>query len=199
VSDGFTDFNFDIALHAGATFEWNDTLVGITAYNINAPLLEYNSLGGDCASINNELAQSECFHAEYFASVGDIALSEEHRLYPHLTVDASQSFLNNRLAVASSFDLWPKPDLFGDRSQHLNLAFLAQSGQWYWPRLRLGIGKDLIDFEPTQLGLGLTFFDVVQFDTHINSVLGDLFSSDDTRQGNAMRSVSAAFSLNVAF
>lgn len=199
VSEGFKDFNFDVALDAGVTFEWNNTLVGVTAYNLNAPLLEYNRLGRDCASISNETAQTECYHAEYFASIGDIDLNEEHRMFPHLTVDASQSFLNNRLAVAGAVDLWQKSDLFGEESQNVNLAFLAQPSSWYWPRLRLGVGKDLLDFEATQLGLGLSFFDVVQFDTHINSVLGDLFSSNATEQGNALRSASAALSLNVAF
>ncbi|HET8905303.1 MAG TPA: conjugal transfer protein TraF [Saccharospirillum sp.] len=199
LAEGFENFNYDIALDLGVTFERNNTLVGVTAYNLNAPVLEYNRLGGDCASISNDLAQTECYHAEYFASVGDIDLNEEHRLFPHITVDASQSFFNNRIAVAAAADLWRKTDLFGEQSQNINLAFLAQPNAWYWPRLRLGVGKDVLDFEATQLGLGLSFFNVVQFDTHINSVLGDLFSSDLTEQGNALRSVSAALSVNVAF
>lgn len=198
-SEGFTDYKYDVSLDLGMTFQRNNVQLGITALNLNQPVLEYNVLGGECASLTNEKDQTECFHAEYFASVGDIALEEQHVVSPSLTVDISQSFVGNRLVIAASADLVKKTDLFGERSQQINVAFLAQPQSWYWPRLRLGLGKDLTDLDATQLGLGLSFFEVFQLDSSLNSVLGDLFSDDLTKQGNALRSASVSASVNIAF
>ncbi|MEJ2043251.1 MAG: conjugal transfer protein TraF [Reinekea sp.] len=199
VMAGFESFNFNVTLDLGVTLQRNDTLVGITLYNLNSPEITYNTLGGDCASVTDSDAQNECFHAEYFASVGDITLEESHHLAPRLTLDVSQSFFDNRLAVAAAGDLWRKNDLFGDQSQNLNVAFLAQPKAWYWPRLRLGIGKDLVDLDPTQLGLGLSLFNFLQIDAQMNTVLGDLFSTDQIKQGNALRAYSVSASVNLAF
>lgn len=195
----YTNYNYDFALDLGMTLTRNNSQLGFTLYNVNRPVLEYNVHGGDCADITDTDQQTECYHAEYFASVGDITLAEEHTVYPHLGVEASQSWLNNRLVLASSADVTPKTDLFGEESQTINLALLAQPKSWYWPRLRLGVGKDLTDVDATQLGLGLSFFKVLQLDSSLNAVLGDLFSSDLTEQGNALRSASVSASFNIAF
>lgn len=199
VGEGFTSYNYDVALDVGLTFKRDNTRLGLTAFNLNRPVLEYNVLGGDCAALDSDKDQTECYHAEYFASIGDISLEEQHAMNPFVTLDLSQSFLDNRLVLAASADLLQKTDLFGERSQNLNLAFLAQPERWYWPRLRLGVGKDLTDFDATQLGMGLSFFNVLQLDAAVNSVIGDLFSDDMTRQGNALRSASASASVSFSF
>lgn len=199
IAEGFSDYNYDVAVDVGMTFQRNNTLLGVTAYNLNQPVLEYNVLGGDCAALASEKDRTECFHAEYFASVGDIALEETHVVRPAVTVDVSQMFFGNRLALAAAADLMEKTDLFGETRQNINVSFLAQPQSWYWPRLRLGLGKDLTDIDATQLGVGLSFFNVLQLDTSLNSVIGDLFSDDLTKQGNALRSASVSASVNVAF
>jgi hypothetical protein len=199
VMAGFSSFNFNVSLDAGVTLQRDETVVGLTLYNLNSPELTYQTLGGDCASIVDSSDQEECFHAEYFASVGDIALEESHRLTPRLTLDASQSFFDNQIAIAGVVDLLKKNDLFGEQSQNLNIGLLLQPKAWYWPRLRLGVGKDFVDLDPTQLGLGLSFFNFLQIDTQMTTVLGDLFSDDLTEQGNALRSASVAASINLAF
>lgn len=199
VLTGFSDFSYNVSLDAGITLQRNNTILGITLYNLNNPELSYKRLGGDCAGIADSNDQDDCYHAEYFASVGDIALQESHRLSPRMTVDISQSYFDNSIALAGAIDLWRKTDLFGDQSQNLNLGLLLQPTDWYWPRLRLGFGKDLLDFDPTQLGLGLTLFNFLQIDTQMTAVLGDLFSEDLTTKGNALRSLSASASINLAF
>jgi len=199
VMQGFSSFNFNVSFDAGLTLQRDETIVGLTLYNLNSPKLNYNTLGGDCISMADSTDQEECFHAEYFASVGDIALQETHRLDPRLTLDVSQSFFDNRVAIAGVADLWKKNDLFGEQSQNLNLGILLQPKGWYWPRLRLGLGKDLVDLDPTQLGLGLSLFNFLQIDSQMTAVLGDLFSDDLTTKGNALRSVSVAASVNLSF
>ena len=199
VMQGFSTFDYNFSLDAGLTLQRDQTIVGLTLYNLNSPTLNYNSLGGDCAAIADSSDQEECFHAEYFASVGDLALQEGHRLSPRLTFDVSQSFFDNQIAIAGVADLWKKNDLFGDQSQNLNLGLLLQPKGWYWPRMRLGLGKDLVDMDPTQLGLGLSLFNFLQIDTQMTAVLGDLSSKDLTTKGNALRSVSVAASINLAF
>lgn len=199
LKEGFTDYQYTGTVDLGLTFQRNNTQLGITAFNLNRPVLEYNVLGGQCASLPTEKDQTECFHAEFFASIGDITLEERHVVSPSVTVDISQTFIGNRLAVAASADVTEETDLFGERSQDIQFAFLAQPQGWYWPRLRLGVGKDLTDFDATQLGVGLSFFNVLQLDASLNSVLGDLFSDDTTKQGNALRSASVSASVNVAF
>ncbi|WP_320824470.1 conjugal transfer protein TraF [Reinekea sp.] len=199
VLSGFSDFNYNVSLDAGITLRRDNTLLGITLYNLNNPELSYKELGGNCAAIADTDDQSDCFHAEHFASVGDIALQESHRLSPSMTVDISHSFLDNRIALAGAIDLWRKTDLFGDQSQKLNLGLVLQPNAWYWPRLRLGFGKDLVDPDPTQLGLGLSLFNFLQLDTQMTAVLGDLSSEDLTISGNALRSLSASASINLAF
>ena len=199
MTSGFDNYNYDVALDLGVTFMRNNTQLGVTLYNINRPVLEYNVHGGDCASYTDPDQEEECYHAEYFASIGDITLAEEHTVNPHIGLEASQTWMNNRLVLAGSLDVLRKTDLFGEESQNLQLAFLAQPTQWYWPRLRLGMGKNLLDADATQLGMGLTFFKVLQLDSSLNAVLGDLFSDDLTEQGNALRSASVSASFNVAF
>jgi hypothetical protein len=200
VTNVFTsDMNYTVALDAGLTLQRKNTLVGITIYNLNNPTLEYESLGGQCASISDDNDQSECYHAEYFASIGDIVLNESHSMSPTVTLDASQSFKNNLIAVSGAIDLLPTNNVFGDESQALNLGLLLQPAKWYWPRLRLGVGKDLTDMEPTQLGLGLSLFNFLEIDSQMTAVLGDVFSSDETEMGNAIRSASVSASINLAF
>jgi hypothetical protein len=108
-------------------------------------------------------------------------------------------FFDNQIAIAGVVDLLKKNDLFGEQSQNLNLGVLLQPKAWYWPRLRLGFGKDLVDMDPTQLGLGLSFFNFLQIDSQMTAVLADLSSDDLTKQGNALRSASVAASINLAF
>ena len=199
VTGGFSDFNYNVSLDAGITLQRQETLLGITLYHLNSPELDYDVLGGNCASITDANDQLDCFHAEFFASIGDITLQESHRLTPSMTVDISHTFLDNSVAVAGAIDLWRKNDLFGDQSQQLNLGLMLQPTQWYWPRLRFGYGKDLLDPEPTQLGLGLSLFNFLHIDTQITAVLADLSSDDLSTQGNALRSASASASINLAF
>jgi len=199
LTSAYNNYNYDVALDLGITLTRDNTQLGFTLYNVNRPVMEYNVLGGVCGDLTDDTEQTECYHAEHFASLGDISLAEEHRVYPHLGIEASQSWLNNRLVLASSLDVTQKTDLFGEESQTVNLAFLAQPTQWYWPRLRLGVGKDFTDLEATQLGFGLSFFKVFQLDSSLNADLGDLFSDDLTEQGNALRSASASASFNIAF
>lgn len=199
ISDGFSDYDFTLALDAGLTLQRENTLIGITVYNINSPTLDYNSLGGDCASITDTSDQDECFHAEYFAAIGDISLDESHTMHPSVTVDAAQSFYDNRVVIAGAIDLMPYHDPFGEESQNLNMALLLQPTAWYWPRWRFGFGKDLTDLDPTQLGMGLSLFKYLEIDAQMTAVLGDLFNGDSTEQGNAIRSASVSASINLEF
>ncbi|TCS38137.1 conjugal transfer protein TraF [Reinekea marinisedimentorum] len=200
VTDIFTsDMNYTVALDAGITLQRNNTLVGLTVYNLNNPTLEYEALGGDCASISDSDDQSECYHAEYFASIGDIALNESHSMSPTVTLDAVQGFKNNRIALSGAIDLLPTKNVFGDEHQDFALGVLLQPNSWYWPRLRMGLGKDLTDLDPTRLAVGVTLFNFLQVDSQMTAVLGDLFSDDDTEAGDAIRSASVSASINIAF
>lgn len=199
IQDGFSDYQFTAAVDLGFSLTRGNSQYGLTLYNLNSPSLRYNSLGGDCAALATESEQTNCFHAEYFASVGDIALKEEHVMSPHLTLDANRSWLNQRLILAGSADLWRKTDLFGETRQDLKVSFIAQPTAWYWPGMRLGAGKDLQDIDATALGAGLTFFRFFHLDAAMNAVWGDLNSSDATRAGNALRSAQVAASFDIRF
>lgn len=199
IRDGFSDFQLTAAIDLGFSLTRGNSQYGLTLYNLNSPGLRYNTLGGDCAALPTETEQTNCYHAEYFASVGDIALKEEHVMAPHLTVDANHSWLNQRLILAGSADLWRKTDLFGDTRQDLKVSFIAQPKAWYWPGIRLGAGKDLQDIDATALGAGLTFFRFLHLDAAMNAVWGDLNSSDTTRAANALRSAQVAASFDIRF
>jgi len=199
VLGGFFDVNYNIAMDVGIILQRKRTVLGITLYNLNNPELSYKELGGNCSAVADESDQTDCYHAEHFASIGDIVLQESHRMSPGVTVDISHSFFDNSIALASAINLTRKNDFFGDQSQNIHLGLMLQPTAWYWPRLRLGIGKDLVDPDPTQLGLGLSLFNFLQLDTQMTAVLRDLSSDDSTAQGNALRSLSASASINLAF
>lgn len=185
----------------GVLFQRREGHVGVTAYNINRPRLQYNTLGGDCAAITNEDEQTACFNAEYFASVGKITLEEEHRMEPRITVDAARYFDNYgyEVIVGGSVDLWAATDLFGERSQVLTGGVMLVPDAWYWPKARFGIQLDLQEPEFLQFGLGLTLFDVLQMDGSMAANFEDLRNGDAIEQANAFRSASVSLSLNVAF
>jgi len=196
---GFSSANYNFTMDVGVTLKHKNTLLGVTLYNMNNPELTFKELGGNCAAVANENDQTDCYHAEYFASIGDITLQESHRMSPVVSVDISRSFFDNSIALAGAIDLTRKSDLFGDQSQKVHLGLMLQPTASYWPRLRLGVGKDLLDPDLTQLGLGLSLFDFLQLDTQMTAVLGDLSSDDLTVKGNALRSLSASASINLAF
>ncbi|WLD59263.1 conjugal transfer protein TraF [Salinispirillum sp. LH 10-3-1] len=195
------DLQVTATVDIGVLFQRREGHVGVTAYNVNRPRLNYNALGGDCAAISNESQQTACFNAEYFAAVGKITLEEEHRLEPRVTVDAARYFDNYgyEVVVGGSADLWPAIDIFGERSQVVTAGIMLVPDAWYWPKARAGVQVDLQDMEFVEFGLGLTLFNVLQLDGAMAANFEDLRNGDTIEQANAFRTASASVSLNVAF
>ncbi|WLD59408.1 conjugal transfer protein TraF [Salinispirillum sp. LH 10-3-1] len=197
LADG--DLSAAFGLDLGVMLQWTDAHVGLAVANLNAPKIRYNTIGVNCAQLPTEQEQNGCYHADYFTSSGKISASEEHVMAPRVTVDAGYQLLNNNIAFGGSLDLVPGTDLFGDRSQNFGLAVLFQPTEWYWPRARIGFGKDLQDWEPTTWALGLSFFNVLQIDQSVTANFSDVFSDDSVDQLNALRGFKTNVALNVSF
>lgn len=193
------DLSMTFGLDTGVIVQWADAHVGLAIANINSPSITYNTIGFNCAELPTERERNGCYHADLFTTNGKISASEEHVMTPQVTVDAGYKFLNNNIAVGASVDVLPGIDLFGDTSQTMGAAVLFQPTAWYWPKARLGISKDLEDMDPTNLALGLSFFNVLQLDGSFNSVLGDLFSDESKDVANAIRGFNVGLGLNVSF
>lgn len=191
-------FNYNFALDLGVMMTHERGHLGLTAYNLNAPQYQFNALGGDCSVLETELQQTECYHAEFFASIGDISLAEVHRVNPLLTVDGGVQFFRNQVAFAGSADLWEINDLFGRPKQLISGALLLQPNFFVIPSLRFGVQKNLADIDYTNYSLGLSLFRVVQVDASVAANLGDALSGDDSTMAGAVRgaSVSAGFELS---
>ncbi|WP_119393849.1 conjugal transfer protein TraF [Salinibius halmophilus] len=192
-------FNYNFALDLGVMVMNERGHLGFTAYNLNAPKYEFNALGGDCAALDTELKQTECYHAEFFASIGDISLAEVHRVNPLLTVDGGVQFFRNQVALAASADLWEINDLFGRPKQLVSGALLLQPNFFAIPSLRFGLQKNLADINYTNYSMGLSLFRVVQIDASLAANLGNVLSGDESEMAGAVRGASVSAGFDISF
>lgn len=196
ISDDELDWTF--ALDLGVSLNTPRSHLGLTAFNINSPRIAYNTLGENCLSLpTNE--QTRCFIADSLASNGQIARQEVHIMNPQFLVDASYSWSRNRIVLGGFAFLNAGTNLFGDTSQKVGASLVLQPRHWFWPRYRLGVQKDIQDWDPTTLALGLTLFNLLQLDQTVSGNLADLTSSDTTKQLDALRGATTSLSVNIAF
>lgn len=192
-------FNYNFTLDLGVMLSNQRGHVGATVYNLNAPEYQFNQLGGDCAALETELEQTECYHSEFFASIGDMSLAETHRVNPLVTVDGGVQFLGNQIALAASADLWQINDLFGRPKQMVSGALLLQPNFFVIPSLRLGVQKNLADIDYTNYSLGFSLFRVMQIDASVGANLGDVLSGDEAQMAGALRSASVSAGFELSF
>lgn len=195
-SDNQLDWTF--ALDLGVSLSTPRSHLGLTAVNINNPSIAYNTLGENCLSLPTN-QQTNCLIADALASNGQIARKEIHTMNPQFMVDASYSWGSNRIVLGGFAFLNAGTNLFGDTSQQVGASLVFQPHSWYWPRFRLGAQKDVQDWKPTTLALGLTLFNVLQLDQTVRGNLADLTSKNTTKQLDALRGAATSASINIAF
>jgi hypothetical protein len=192
------DLDWTFALDLGISLNTDRSHLGLTVFNINNPSIAYNRVGENCAALTGT-AQNDCFIADFLASDGKIARREVHTMNPQVMVDGSYSWSRNRVVLGGFAYLNPSNNLFGDTSQMVGASLVVQPRAWFWPRYRLGVQKDVQDWDPTTLALGLTLFNLLQLDQTVRGDLSDLTSSDSSKQLDALRGATTSLSLNIAF
>ena len=186
---------FDVdatAIDFGLIAQWDYVSLGFTAFNINAPEVQYPEIGtGD--NTNDLLAQS---------FTDQISLAESYVVAPRYRIEGALYSSDRYFVLSASYDLIEYLDPLADSFQWANAGFTftpsPKIGYYttnWLPAIRLGYNKNMVGLKQDTYNVGLTWgFMTLDFIATPNlTSVSNVKNSDDTGQLGAQIGLDLTF------
>ena len=166
IRDEFDENTVDttqVGLDLGLFWSMPNGQLGITFANINEPEFDYGDVGTNCGAITDAIRQSNCYVAQNRYS-NEIDLNETAVMNAQTTIEGALYTENKNWLISGAADLNSVYDLVGRESQYLSTSASYFSNSYLIPNFRVGLSKNLAGSKLTTVGVGTTFFGIMNID-----------------------------------